>query len=166
MSARPHFLSSVFTHSDNVFWGLPFFLMCQESASLWEIWYRMWPVVYGHTIWVANNEGLMWCPRCEVTVIMKLRAFRLCLSCHRSNRSCHSHCSRAVTARVPLGPHVSLTWSIAEQTQTTYTLSRILGERCLEVRAGKSFLNFPQATQRLEAIALPQPPPEHSISPR
>ena len=39
------------------------------------------------------------------------------------------------------GPHVSLLWSIAEWTQATYTLPCIMGERCLEVRTGKNFLN-------------------------
>ena len=38
----------------------------------------------------------------------------------------HNSCS--------FGPHVSLPWSIAERTQATYNLQRILGEICLEVR--------------------------------
>ena len=64
------------------------------------------------------------------------------------------------------GPNVSLPWSIAERTQALYTLPRILGERCLVVRTGKSFLNFALATPHLAAIAiaLSQPPPEYSIS--
>ena len=37
-------------------------------------------------------------------------------------------------------------------------LSRALGERCLVIRADKSFLNFPQVSQHLVAMALPQPP--------
>ena len=52
------------------------------------------------------------------------------------------------------GPHVSLPWSIVKRMQATYTLPYILGERCLGVRAGKSSLNFPQATQHLVAMAL------------
>ena len=66
----------------------------------------------------------------------------------------------------PCGPHILLAWSIAERMQALYTLPHILGERGLEVRAGKSFLNFPKATQHLAAMALSQPPLEHSISPR
>ena len=46
---------------------------------------------------------------------------------------------------VSLGPHVLLPCNM---------LPRILGERCLLVRAGKSFLNFPQATQHLAIMAL------------
>ena len=45
------------------------------------------------------------------------------------------------------GPHILLPWSIAEQTKAVYTLPRTLGDQCLVVRAGSSFLNFPQATQ-------------------
>ena len=54
-------------------------------------------------------------------------------------------CSRSVE----FGPHVLLLWSIAEWTRAVYTLPGILGERCLEVMTGNSFLNFPHATQRL-----------------
>ena len=54
--------------------------------------------------------------------------------------------------------HISLPWSIAERTQASYPLPRILGERCLVVSKGKSFLKFPQATQHLAAMALSQPP--------
>ena len=63
-------------------------------------------------------------------------------------------------------PDVSQPWSIAKWTQASYTLPRTLRERCLVVRTGKSFLNFPKATQHLAAMALLQPPPEHSTSPR
>ena len=65
------------------------------------------------------------------------------------------------------GPHVLLPWSIANRMQASYTLLRILGEWCLEVRTGKSFLNFSQAMrmQHLAAIVLSQPPSEHSMSP-
>ena len=44
--------------------------------------------------------------------------------------------------------------SLAERTQAPYTLPRILDERCLMIRTGKSFLNFPQATQHLVSMAL------------
>ena len=44
---------------------------------------------------------------------------------------------------VSFGHYVSLPWSIAEWMQASYTLPHTLGERCLVVRTGKSFLNFP-----------------------
>ena len=41
-------------------------------------------------------------------------------------------------------------------------LAHILGERCLVVRIGNSFLDFPQCTEHLSAMALSQPPaPPH-----
>ena len=43
---------------------------------------------------------------------------------------------------------------------------RTLGEMFLEVSNGRSFLNFPQATQQRPAMALSQPPPELRVSPR
>ena len=92
---------------------------------------------------------------------LKMRVFHVCLWCHRSNGSWHGHFRSSGS----FGPHVSLPWSIVKRMQATYTLSHILGERCLEVRTGKNSLNFPQTTQHLVAMALSQPPPEHSISP-
>ena len=46
---------------------------------------------------------------------------------------------------------------IVKRMQAVYTLPCTLGERCQVVRAGKSFLNFPQAMQDLEAMTLSQP---------
>ena len=63
-----------------------------------------------------------------------------------------SHCSSKL-----FGPRVSLPWSIAEQTQASYTLPCILRERCLGVRAGKNFLDFPLVIQYLAGMALSQP---------
>ena len=64
------------------------------------------------------------------------------------------------------GAQVSPPWSIAERTQALKTLPRTAGDRCLEVRMGRSFLNLPQAAQHLAVIALVQPPPASSTSPR
>ena len=38
------------------------------------------------------------------SAVVKLRVFRLCLWCHRSNGSWHSHCGGAAAFRVPLVP--------------------------------------------------------------
>ena len=71
-----------------------------------------------------------------------------------------THCSSKL-----FGFQVSPPWSIAEQMQASYTFPLILGERCLVFRTAMDFLNFHQAIQHLAAMALSQPPPEHSISP-
>ena len=54
-------------------------------------------------------------------------------------------------------PHISIPWSITEQTQAAYTLPHAVGERCPEVRTCNSFLNIPHATQHLAATVLSQP---------
>ena len=56
---------------------------------------------------------------------------------------------RSHPRKVAFDLHALLPWSMAEWTQAIYTLPHILGERCLEVRTGNSFLNFPLATQHL-----------------
>ena len=48
--------------------------------------------------------------------------------------------------------HIFLPWCIAERTQAIYTLLHTLGKRCLVVVMGKSFPNFPKATQHLAAL--------------
>ena len=53
------------------------------------------------------------------------------------------------------GHHFSLPWRIAEPTHAMCTLPRTLGERWVEERTGNSFLNFPQTTLHLAAMALP-----------
>ena len=39
------------------FWAFPT-PWCQESPSLWQIWYRMWHAVHVQTIWTADCEVL------------------------------------------------------------------------------------------------------------
>ena len=107
-------------------------------------------------------------PQCQVSVIVKLRVFRLELSLMpliqqiMARSLQQSRCGSGL-----FGLHVSLPWSIAKRTQALYTLPRILlSEGCLVVSTGKSFLIFPLATRHLATMALSQPPLEHSISPR
>ena len=60
---------------------------------------QMWPVVHGHTIWVVDSKRSMWYPWCQVSVVVKLRVFHLCLWCHRSNGSWHGHCGGAAAVQ-------------------------------------------------------------------
>ena len=47
--------------------------------------------LHRHTIWVADSKGPTWYPQCQVSVVVKLRVFQLCLGCHRSGGSWHDH---------------------------------------------------------------------------
>ena len=64
------------------------------------------------------------------------------------------------------GAQVSLPCRRADRIQVLKIFPRVLRVTCLEVRSGRSFLNFPQAVQHLVMIANSQPPPAHSMSPR
>ena len=144
------------------FWGW-------EALSWWrQIWYRMWHAVHTCCPYHLNRplrrtvaislmpsslsseaEGVSswtFVPQIQWIMPWSLRQSRL-----RSK---------------VFGTYVSLPWSIGEWAQAMYTLPCTLGERHLEMRTGNSFLNFPQATHDLAAMALSQPPPEHSMSPR
>ena len=86
-----------------------------------------------------------------------------------SSRSLTPHIQRIIALSVCLkrcmsvevGAQVSLPWSRAERTQALNTLPRVRGNKCLEVRMGRSFLNFPQAALHLAIIACEQPHSAH-----
>ena len=160
----------IFTHSDHVFLGLPCFLVqwigkfvidfirdvarCTWPYHLHRRQQRidvisLMPSFYSSEAEGVSSRSLM--PQNQRIMARPLQ---------------RNHCSSSGL----FGPQISLPWSLAERTQASYTLSYILGERCLVVRTSKNFLNFPQATPgpgatHLAAMALSQPPPEHSISP-
>ena len=61
---------------------------------------------------------------------------------------------------------VSLAWSMALSTLELYTWPRVLKERWRDVRIGSSSLNFFQAVFTRVVIAISQPSPAESMSPR
>ena len=61
-----------------------------------------------------------------------------------------------------VGAQVSLPCNRAERTQALWTFPPVLRDTCLDVRIGRSLLNFPQAVLHL----VLHPPPSHSMSPR
>ena len=150
---RPQSLISVFTHSDHVFLGLPFPLGPGSGRSVTDLMRDMARCTCPYhlsrplqrtavislmpSFWSSETEDVS--TRSLVPQIQRIMARPLRQSCFRSKM---------------FQPHVSLPWSIAEQTQVVHTLLCTLGERCLEVRAGSGFLNFTPATQHLTAMAL------------
>ena len=131
----------------------------------WQVcdWFAKWIIMLRfmnlrwQRVFRRSNVGLV--------IVVKLRVFHLGLWCHRSSESWHSHCSRAAAGQLCLVP-MFVTMEYGREMQASYTLPCILGERCLGVRTGKGFLNFPQATQHLAAMAVSQLSPKHSMSPR
>ena len=66
----------------------------------------------------------------------------------------------------PAGAQVSLPCNSAERTQALKTFPWVLRDTCLDVRIGRSLLNFPQEVLHLVTMASLHPPPAHSMSPR
>ena len=156
--ARPPLLTSVFTHSDHVFRCLSFFLM----SGIWQFVIDLiqnvarctWP--YHLSRWQRMTEVISsmssFCSgEAEDTSSLSLIPWIQRIIARSLWRSCRSPGS--------FGRHFSLPWNIAERIHATNTLPHILGERCLEVRTGKSFLNFLQSTQHLATMTLSRPPP-------
>ena len=77
--------------------------------------------------------------------------FLVCL-CHRSIRSWQGHCSWTTAGQWCLLPMFCYHEHGRENTGLVH-LPCISGERCLVIRTGKSFLNFPRAMQNLGAMA-------------
>ena len=165
VSARPNSLISVLTHSDQVFLGLPFPVQPVSikfvTDLIWDLAHCTCPhhlsrplrrtaiIPIMPSFLSSEDDGVSsWTlvPQIQQIMAQSLRQSRF-----RSK---------------VFGLHVLLPRSIADQTQAESTLPCTLGEKCLEVRPGNSFLNSPQPTQHLAAMAPSQPPPEHSISPR
>ena len=130
MPARPHLLISVFTHSDHVFPGLPFFLVPGIGKFVIDLIQDMTRFTW--SCHLSRRQR-------RTDVISSMPNF--CSSEAEGGSSLVSDATdptdhRTVIAAEPLqfgwfGPQVSLPWSIAEWTQASYTLPRILGETCL-----------------------------------
>ena len=160
---RPHALRSVLMHSDHVFLGrprplLPGMVMLNVEFIL-DMARCTWP--YHRRRRERSSESISMTPSCLCNSSEEISSVGLVAQIHltmaRSLR--RSRCRS-------LGAQDSLPWSMAECTQAEKTLPWVFRDKCLEVRIGRSFLNLPQATQHLVAIARSHPPPAHSISPK
>ena len=162
--ARPHLAISVFTHSDHVLQGLPFFLVLGSGTFvidlIQDVAHYTWPYHLSHH--QRRTDVMSSMPSFSSTKADGVSSLSLMPEIQRI-MPWSWRWSRCILGS--FGPNVSLPWSKAERTQVSSTLPRILGVRCLVVRTGKIFLNFPQAIQHL-AMALSQAPPEHNMSPR
>ena len=158
MPVRPQLQTSVFTQSNHVFQILPHPLMVgirkPMTDLIQDVARCICPYHLNPRLWTNAVMSSM-----PISVVVELRGFCLGLWCHKSSGSCCGLQVSGVRCR-----HFA-PWSMAEETQAVYTLPCMLGERCLVVRTGKSFLNFSHATQHLVAVALSQSPPEHNIPP-
>ena len=134
MPARPHLLTSIFTHLDHVLRGLSFFLvlgiwkcviyLIQDVANCtWPDHFSPWQwrtEVMSSMSSFCSNEAEYVSSLSLMPQIQWIMAQSLQWSCCSSGSS---------------GVHIPLPWSTAE---ATYTLPHIMGEKCLNVRRGKS----------------------------
>ena len=135
MPARPHLQTSVFTHSDHVFRGLPLFLV----QGIWKFVIDLIQDVACCT-WPYHLSGR----QRRTDVMSSMSSFCNNEAEGASSLSLMPQIQRIITRSLPqssrslcsFGLHVSLPWTIAKRTRATYTLPRILGERCVEVRTG------------------------------
>ena len=156
---------SVLTHSDQVFLGLPLlqglgivilvmeFMHEEERASC--------PYHLKHLVWRAAVTS------CTPNIAQSVSA-------DTSSSSLTPHIQRTINLSFrrcrcksgAVGARVSLPCNRAERTQALKTFPRVLRDTCLDVRIGRSLLNFPQAVLHLVMMASLHPPPAQSMSPR
>ena len=158
-------MMSLFTHSFQVLRGLPRPLLPGTTSSVTE-WMQSaeratWPCHL--SLRDLSTEAISSRPNLARRVAVGVSSRGLTPPIHQI-MALSLRRKRCRSAEV--GAQVSLPWSIAERTQALKTFPRIGGDRCLDVRMGRSFLNLPQAALHLAIIACMQPPPELSTSPR
>ena len=88
------------------------------------------------------------------------------VSTDTSSSSLTPHIQRSRCKSGAVGAQVSLPCNRAERTQALKTFPQVLRDTCLDVKIGRSLLNFPQAVLHLVTMASLHPPPAHSMSPR
>ena len=155
---------SALTHSDQVFCGLPLLLALgivilvmefvheEERASCPYHLKRLVPraAVTSCTLNIAQcvcgHFVIILTPQIQWTIDLSFR---------------RSPCKSGA-----VGAQVSLPCNRAERTQALKTFPRVLRDTCLDVRIGRSLLNFPQAVLHLVTMASLRPLPAHSMSPR
>ena len=156
---------SVLTHSDQVFLGLPLLLALRIVILVMEFMHEeeratcpyhlkclvLRAAVTSCTPNIAQSESedtssSFLTPHIQRTIDLSFR---------------RSRCKSGA-----VGAQVSLPCNRAERTQALKTFPRVLRDTRLDVRIGRSLLNFPQAVLHLVLMASLHPLPAHSMSPR
>ena len=156
---------SALTHSDQVFLGLPLLLALGIVILVMEF---------------MHEEELATCPyhlkrlvrRAAVT--SSTPKIAQSVSADTSSSSLTPQIQRTIDLSFrqspcmsgAVGDYVSLPCNRAERTQVLKIIPRVLRDTCLDVKIGRSLLNFPQAVLHLVTVASLHPPPAHSMSPR
>ena len=140
--ARPDLSTSVFTHSDHVLQGLPSFVLSGSGKFVIDLIQDV-----ARCTWSYHHLGRR---KGRTDVVSSMSTFRSREADGVSSLSLMPEIQRIMARSLrrirrisdSFGPLVSLPRSLVERTQAWYPLPRILRERCLVVKTGKSFLNF------------------------
>ena len=142
---------SVLTHSDQVFLGLPLLLALGIVILVMEFMHEEERTTCPYHLKRLVRRAAVTCtPNIAQSVSADTSSSSLTLHIKRTidlsfRRSCCK--SGAVGAQVSLPCHR------AERTQALKTFPRVLMDTCLDVRIGRSLLNFPQAVLHLVTMA-------------
>ena len=156
---------SALTHSAQVFLGFPLLLALGIVIHVMEFMHEE-----EHAMCPNHLKRLLW--RADVTSCTPNIAQSV--SADTSSSSLTPQIQRTINLSFQqsrcksgaVGAQVSLPCNRAEHTQALKTFPRVLRDTCLDVRIGKSLLNFPQAVLHLVTMASLYSPPAHSMSPR
>ena len=163
MLPRLHIFMSVLTHSDHVFLGLPLHLVLGIVILMMEF---------------MHEEESATCPY-HLKRLVRRAAVTSCtpniaqsVSADTTSSSLTRHIQRTIDlsfgrSRCKSGAvvaQVSLPCNRAEHTQALKTFPQVLRDTCLDVRIGRSLLNFPQAVLHLVTMASLHPPPTQHVS--
>ena len=155
---------SVLTHSAQVFLGLPLLLALGTIILVMEFMHEEERATCPYHLKCLVRTAVTSCtPNIAQSVSADTSSLSLTPHIQRTIDLSfrRSHCKSGA-----VGAHVSLPCNRAERTQALKTFPGVLRVKCLDVRIGRSLLNFPQAVLHLVTMASLHPPLAHSMSPR
>ena len=162
MLPRLHIFMSALTNSDQVFLGLPLLLALGIVILVMEF---------------MHEEERATC-QYHLKRLVRRAAVISCIAQSVSTDTSSTSLTPQIQRTIDLsfrqsrcksgavGAQVSLSCNRAERTQALKTFRRVLRDTCLDVRIGRSPLNFPKAVLHLVTRASLHPLPAHSMSPR
>ena len=156
---------SALTHSNQVFLGLPLLLALGIVILVMEFMHEEERATCPyHLKRLVRRAAVTSCtPNNAQSVSVDTSSSSLTL---QIQRTIYLSFRRSRCKSGTVGAQVSLPCKRAERTQALKTFPRVLRDTCLDVRIGRSLLNFPKAVLHLVTMASLHPPPAHSMSPR
>ena len=151
---------SALTHSDQVFLGLPLLLALGIVIPVMAFMHEEKPATCPYHLKRLVRRAAV--TSCTPNIAQSLSANTSSSSLTPQNqRTIDLSFRQSCCKSGAVGAQVSLPCNRAERTQALKTFPRVLRKTCLDIRIGRSLLNFPLVLYLVTMASL-HPPPAHS----